>query len=473
MMFMMTITAAQIDQWRIVPTETQGLEFKEAKTKHDWIETLHYCVGIANEGGGHLIFGVSDKLPRKVVGTSAHPDVIKCADELFQTLHFRVDLCEVAHPDGRVLVFCIPGRPRGTAYEYKGTYFMRTGASLRGMTPETLRTIFAEGDPLWLDEISEGGLEPEHVIDLLDTQAYFDLLKRPFPTTRESVIKHLLDERLVEVKDGFLAIKRVTAIMLAKRLLAFGDVARKAPRVVVYSGNNKLETRIDQVGAKGYAAGFQDLVRFIMAQLPQNEVIKDALRSNVTMISEGAVRELVANALIHQDFTISGAGPMIEIYKNRMEVSNPGQPLVPVERFIDGYQSRNEYLTDLMRRMKICEERSSGVDRVVSTAEAYQLPAPEFRSDLGRTTVVVHGIRSFEDMTRDDRIRACYQHCVLKWVMSERVTNETLRERFGLPQSRASVASQIIAATIEAGMIKADESVGASKKYARYLPHWA
>ena len=76
-------------------------------------------------------------------------------------------------------------------------------------------------------------------------------------------------------------------------------------------------------------------------------------------------------------------------------------------------------------------------------------------------------------MTREDRIRACYQHCTLKWVMTERMTNETLRERFGLPQSRSNVASQVIAATIEAGIIKADETVGASKKYARYLPHWA
>ena len=112
------------------------------------------------------------------------------------------------------------------------------------------------------------------------------------------------------------------------------------------------------------------------------------------MLPEDVIRELVANALIHQDFSMQGAGPMIEIYANRIEVSNPGVPVVPVERFIDGYQSRNEQLTDLMRRMKICEERSSGVDRVVSTVEAYQLPAPEFRSDLNRTTVVVHGVRA-------------------------------------------------------------------------------
>jgi ATP-dependent DNA helicase RecG len=470
---MVVITAAQIDHWRNTPTETQVLEFKEAKTGHDWEKTLEYCVAVANEGGGHLVFGVSNGKPRQVVGTSAHQNVIKFVDDLFQALHFRVDVAEVAHPDGRVLVMTVPGRPKGTPQHYKGTYFMRVGESLRGMTPETLRSIFAEGEPSWLDEHSKTDIDAAQVVDLLDTQAFFDLIKLPYPSGREGVIDKLLSERLIEQKNGALCIKRMAVVLFAKRLSDFPDVSRKAPRVVTYKGNNKLEPKIDQVGTGGYASRFRDVVTFVMGQLPQNEVIKDSLRASVTLLPENVIRELVANALIHQEFTIQGAGPMIEIYANRIEVSNPGNPIVPVERFIDGYQSRNEQLTDLMRRMKICEERSSGVDRVVSTVEAYQLPAPEFRSDLNRTTVVVHGVRSFDDMTREDRIRACFQHCVLKWVTSERMTNETLRRRFGLPQARASVASQIIAATIEAGMIKADESVGASKKYARYLPHWA
>lgn len=143
-----------------------------------------------------------------------------------------------------------------------------------------------------------------------------------------------------------------------------------------------------------------------------------------------------------------------------------------MERFIDGYQSRNERLADLMRRMHICEEKSSGIDRVVHTAEVYQLPAPEFRAGHRRTEIVVHGPRTFDEMDRDDRLRACYQHCALKWVFSERMTNQSLRARFGLGESKAAIASQIIASTIEAGLIKADETAGASRKYARYIPFW-
>jgi predicted HTH transcriptional regulator len=210
-----------------------------------------------------------------------------------------------------------------------------------------------------------------------------------------------------------------------------------------------------------------------MTQLPQNEVIEDALRKEVKLVPEVVIRELVANALIHQDFSMGGASVMIEIYSNRVEISNPGEPIVPVERFIDGYQSRNERLADLMRRMGICEEKSSGIDRVVHAAEMYQLPAPDFRAGHRRTIVTIFGLKPFEEMDRNDRVRACYQHSALKWVMSERMTNQSLRDRFRLAEGKAAIASQIIAATIEAGMIKPDESVGASRKFARYLPFWA
>jgi predicted HTH transcriptional regulator len=184
-------------------------------------------------------------------------------------------------------------------------------------------------------------------------------------------------------------VRRVDALLLAKRMDEFPELARKAPRVVVYSGINKLETRLDQKGGKGYAVGFQGLIRFIMGQLPQKEVINYALREEFKLVPEVVIRELVANALIHQALSMRGASVMIEIYSNWLEISNPGEPVVPVERFIDVYQSHNERLASLMRLMGICEEKSSGIDRVVQNAEFYQLPAPDFRVANSRTQVVV------------------------------------------------------------------------------------
>jgi len=394
-------------------------------------------------------------------------------EKLFQAVGFRVDIEEVMHPEGRVLVFHIPPRPRGTAYNLKGAYYMRAGQELVPMSEDYLRGIFAEGKPDWLEDPSVQGLDAQQIIDALDTQTFFELLELPYPMEQDGIIQRLVQERLIEDNGGTYTIPRIGALLLAKNLEKFPDIKRKAPRVVVYSGTSKLETKLDQVGVKGYAVGFQGLVQFIMEQLPQNEVIEDALRASVKLVPDIAIRELVANVLIHQDFKIGGASVMIEIYSDRVEFSNPGDPIVPVERFIDGYQSRNERLADLMRRMRICEEKSSGIDKVVTAVETYQLPAPDIRAGHQRTIVVLFGHKEFDDMDRQARVRACYQHAALKRVMSEHMTNQSLRERFHLPESKNTIVSQVISQSIEAGVIKQDTSVGLSRKYARYLPHWA
>jgi predicted HTH transcriptional regulator len=469
----MSTSPEQIDLWRKTATEHQRLEFKEAKAQIHFDALCKYCVAIANEGGGEFLLGISDQPPRQIVGTAAVDDPVGMAEKLFQTLGFRVDVEAVAHPEGRVVVFHIPSRPRGTAYHLRGTYFMRAGEELVPMSEDQLRRIFAEGEPDWLEEYSRTGLDASQVVELLDTQGFFELLKLPYPADQTGVLDRLLQERLVDSVSGSFAIRRLGALLLAKRLDDFPDIARKAPRVVAYNGNSKLDTKLDQLGTKGYAVGFQGLVRFVMTQLPQNEIIRDALREEVKLVPEIVIREVVANALIHQDFRIGGASTMTEIYSDRVEVSNPGDPIVPVDRFIDGYQSRNERLADLMRRMHVCEEKSSGIDKVVAAAELYQLPAPDIRTSHRRTVVVIFGPRSFDAMDRDDRIRACYQHCCLKWVVSERMTNQSLRERFHLPESKSAIISQIISAAMDAGMVKADEKVGGSRKYARYLPFWA
>ena len=469
----MTTSPQQIDQWRASPSEHQRLEFKEAKRQYDFTKLCRYCVALANEGGGHLLFGVVDQPPRPVVGSNAARDPVGMAEKLFRILGFRVDVEEVAHPVGRVVVFHIPARPRGTAYHHKGAYLMRSGEELVPMSEDRLRRIFAEGAPDSLEAHVRVGLSAEEVLNLLNTRGFFELLSMPYPTTPQAVIDRLLGERLIDEQDGSYAIRRMGALLLANRLRDFDDLVRRAPRVIVYDGKSKLNTRLEHAGVKGLAVGFQGLVGFIVEHLPQNEVIEDALRKSVKLVPEIVIRELVANASIHQDFEVAGASPMIEVYDDRVEISNPGEPIVPVERFIDGYQSRNERLADLMRRMRICEEKSSGIDKVVNAAEGYQLPAPDFRVGYLRTSVIVHGPRPFEDMTRDDRVRACYQHCCLRWVMNDRMSNQSLRDRFRLTPRKAAIASQIIAATVETGLIKPDKAVGTSRRFARYLPVWA
>ncbi|MDP3654418.1 MAG: ATP-binding protein [Rhodoferax sp.] len=469
----MTITQEQIDIWRSSATETQNLEFKEAKQQYDTNKLCKYCVAIANEGGGHLVLGIADKPPRAVVGSAAFPDSLDIAEKLFQWLGFRVDVEAVEHPHGRVLVFIVPGRPKGTAYHYQGAYLMRSGEELVPMSEDQLRKIFAEGQHGWLEGVALKYVSAQDVIQLLDTQAFFDLLRLPYPTDQAGVLARLMDERLIERSASGFHILHMGAILLAKNMRQFPGISRKAARVIVYSGESKMQTLSDVTGEKGYAVGFVGLVQDVMGKLPQNEVIEGAIRKNVKLLPEVVVRELLANALIHQDVDLTGTSPVVEVFSNRVEISNPGEPIVPVNRFIDGYQSRNERLADLMRRFGICEEKSSGIDRVIAAAELLQLPAPEFLASHKRTVVVIYGPRAFRDMNGSDRVRACYQHCVLQYVLRKQMTNQSLRERFGLSESSSNTVSQVITGTMEQGLIKTDPSAPDSRRYARYIPVWA
>lgn len=469
----MATSPEEFSRWLQEPEEGAHLEFKEAKNSYSFDELLEYCVALGNEGGGHFVLGVSDKLPRMVVGTKAFPNPAKVATDIFAKLKFRVDVEELNHPDGRVLVFHIPGRPRGTAYHLSGKYVMRSQHQLVAMTEDRLRTIFAEGKPDFLSEFSRCGVTAADVVALLDTQSFFDLFHLPYPASRDAVLDRLAREKVISQAANNWDITNLGAVLFAKRLDDFPNISRKAPRVVVYDGQNKLKTRLDKVGTKGYAVGFEGLVEFINGQIPTNEVIEAALRAQIKMFPDTAIRELVANALIHQDFNETGTSVMIELYSDRLEISNPGQPFIPPERFIDEYQSRNERLADIMRRIGVCEEKGSGIDKVVGAAEAYQLPAPDFRVSERRTTVVMFAHIPFDDMDRNDRIRACYQHCCLRYVTNQRMTNQSLRERFHLPEAKSETASRVIRDTLDAGGIKVEDLSSTSKRYAKYVPFWA
>jgi ATP-dependent DNA helicase RecG len=214
-------------------------------------------------------------------------------------------------------------------------------------------------------------------------------------------------------------------------------------------------------------------VEYINGLVPSNEIIEQALRREVKMFPEIAVRELVANALIHQDLSESGASVMVELYDDRMEISNPGKPFIPPDRFIDEYRSRNERLADLMRRFGVCEEKGSGVDKVIQAAEVYQLPAPDFRVGEVRTSAVLFAHKDFELMDKADRIRASYQHCCLRYVMNEKMTNQSLRERFKLSEKKSESVSRAIRDSIEAGKIKLSDPDATSLRYRSYIPFWA
>lgn len=214
----MSTTPDQINLWLTVPTETQNLEFKEAKTQFDNTKLYRYCVALANEGGGHLVLGVTDSPPRKVIGSQAFNNPVEMASKLFQAIGFRVDIEEVNHPDGRVLVFEIPSRPRGTAYHHNGAYLMRSGEELVPMSEDQLRKIFAEGQPNWLEQALSKSVSGQDVIQLMDTQAFFELLNLPYPTEQRGVLERLVEERMIETSGSGFSVLKIGALLLAKNL---------------------------------------------------------------------------------------------------------------------------------------------------------------------------------------------------------------------------------------------------------------
>jgi predicted HTH transcriptional regulator len=215
-------------------------------------------------------------------------------------------------------------------------------------------------------------------------------------------------------------------------------------------------------------------MQYINGQLPSNEFIGQAFRKEQKMYPELAVRELVANALLHQDLHTKGNGALVEIFSDRIEITNPGVPLINTLRFIDEPpQSRNEVMASLMTRLNMCEERGSGIDKVIFHVEVFQLPAPEFLVTENHTRAVLFAYKPLRDMSKEDKIRACYQHACLCYVSNREMTNSTLRQRFGIDDKNAAIASRIIGDAVESGLIRLHDPSSASRKHARYVPYWA
>lgn len=323
----------------------------------------------------------------------------------------------------------------------------------------------AAGEPRSADE----------VFDLLDVKPYFELTGTPTPESKVNVLEKLRQAALVKphLPGDAWNITNLGAIVLARRLSSFGySMARKGARFVAYRGLGRASQVIHRFDAEsGYAIALPMLLEFIQGILPKNEHVGVALRRESALYPPIAIRELVANALIHQDMTVTGAGPQVELFDDRLEITSPGRPLVSPDRFIDAAPiSRNEALASLMRRMKMCEEQGTGIDTVISAVELFQLPPPDFRIEDHATRTVLFSPRDFARMTPEERVRACYQHAALKHLSGGIMKNSTFRERLGIEGRNASMVSKIIAQALRAGLIRTHDP---AHPKAGYLPAWA
>ncbi len=470
-----------------LPKETEWVEFKLNKADPqelgEYISALSNSAALHGKPCSYIAWGIDDAT-RKIVGTTFQPRQAKVGNEelenwLLTQLDPRVNVrIQEGDSEGKhIVLFEIQSAPNRPV-RFKGVEYIRIGSYKKKLCdhPEKERELwrFFERKP-FEKGIANSEVTSDDVLSLIDYPDYFRLMKRSLPDNRNAILDHLTREGIILPKcDDRFDISNVGAILYSKNLRDFDRLARKALRVVIYRGVNRVETIKEQTGGKGYAIGFGGAVKYINDQLPQNEQIGQALRREVRMYPEIAIRELVANSLIHQDFNITGTGPMVEIFADRMEISNPGVPLIDTLRFIDEPpRSRNEILAALMRRMNICEERGSGIDKVIFQVEVFQLPAPDFRVAGDNTIAVLLGPRKFSQMNREERIRACYQHACLLYVSGKRLSNASLRKRLGISDKNYPMASRIIKDTISVDLIKPHGEAGVSKKDASYVPFWA
>lgn len=468
-----------------LPAETPWIEFKHNVTDPEVIgvriSALANSARLMDKHTAYMIWGVEDGTHR-LVGTQFNPATAKTKNQplemwlsqhLLPKVYFQFK--EIIVDDERIVVLEIPAATTSPV-EFERAAYIRIGSATPRLSdhPERLKALWAKLQPFaWETAAAKEYVEPDDVLKLLDYPTYFRLMDRPLPDNRDGIFEQLKNDKLIEADvGGRWNITNLGAILFSIQLDQFERLARKAVRVMIYGGASRSSSVINRRdGQRGYASGFEGILAFINGLLPKNEHIGQALRAETPMYPEIALRELVANALIHQDMTITGAGPMVEIFSDRIEITNPGTPLIDPQRFIDmPPRSRNEALASLMRRMRICEEQGSGVDKVVSAVELFQLPAPDFRVDGDNTKAVLLAPRSFADMTAPERVRACYQHAVLKFLSGGKLTNSSLRTRLGIAEQNAAQVTRIINEAREAKLIKLADP---ESPRAGYLPFWA
>ncbi|MFH1985853.1 MAG: ATP-binding protein [Pseudomonadota bacterium] len=464
--------------------ETEWVEFKHNKVVPEelgeYLSALSNSVALLGKPSAYILWGVEDGT-RRIVGTTFRPHQKKVGNEELENWlstqldpRVMVNIHEGTVDGCPIVLFEIQSAPNRPV-RFKGVAYIRIGTYKKKLQdhPEKERELWRVFERRPFEKgLAMDDATSDEVLALIDYPNYFRLMKQPLPENRKAILERLTSEKVIVPKGrGRHAITNVGAVLFARNLNEFERLARKALRVIIYHGDNRVETIKEQMGGKGYAIGFEGAIAYINDQLPQNEQIGQALRQEIRLVPEIAVRELVANALIHQDFNITGAGPMVEIFTDRMEISNPGVPLIDTLRFIDEPpRSRNEALAAIMRRMNICEERGSGIDKVIFHVELFQLPAPDFRIAGSSTVSVLYGPRQFAQMDREERIRACYQHACLFYVSGKRMVNATLRKRLGIKESSYPLASRIISDTIDADLIRLHSG---TRRDACYVPFWA
>ena len=468
------------------PNESGWVEFKHNNCSPEMIgeniSALANSAVLADRSYAYMIWGVDDTT-HQIIGTTIRLKSEKKGNQelenwlrymLSKNANFEFQEVEI---DGKHVELIVIAKAEGLPVTFEKIDYIRSGSytkkliefpSLQTQLWDKLRHNQFE------DTYTMTGLTDKKVLRLLNYEAYFSLLHIPLPDETEQIIHYLKQEEfLVQQDNGLYAITNLGAILLAKNLSDFSRLARKAIRVVQYNKNNREIILKEEMFNEGYATSLEKAIKYVNTLLPSKENPNEIQLRTISTFPFPAIRESIANSLIHQDFYITGAGPVVELFENRVEVTNPGIPLVDVMRIIDNPpKSRNEKLASMMRRMRMCEELGRGWDRMVISCEAMYLPAPRINVYQESTRVSLFSYIDFVNIQTDDRIWSTYLHSCIKYIEGEAMSNTSLRERFGLKMSSSGMVSRLIKEVQGKNLIKPVDPETAPR-YMRYIPIWA
>lgn len=475
-----------IDELRKLPNETPWVEFKHNNYDHYMIgksiSALANSAALYERNCSYMLWGIHDET-HEIIGTDYDLQSLKKGNQEIEnwlrsllSRNTDFDFHKVNINDKNVGVLIIQKAVNQTVtfekidYIRVGSYTKRLNEypSLQSQLWDRIRSSKFE------ERLAKQDLVLESALQLIDYSSYFDIIKIPLPTDINGIIHYMIEEGVIIKQDnGLYAITNLGAISLAKKLSDFPKIARKAIRIVQYAGNNRMNMKNEQTMSSGYAVSFENLIKLISSLIPTQEVIISALREKKTAYPILAIREAIANALIHQDFSITGTGPVIEIFENRIEITNSGIPLVDIKRIIDNPpKSRNEGFAAFMRRLRMCEELGTGWDKIVITCELSQLPAPRIDLYEESTKITLFSEIPYSNLSMEDKLWACYLHACIKQVQGEQLSNSSLRERFGLSDTSSSTISRLIKEAVSQKFIKPLDPTTAPK-HMRYIPIWA
>ncbi len=474
-----------IDELRRLPTETEWVEFKhnnyQPEVIGESISALANSAALRERSHAYMIWGI-DNSTHEITGTQFNHLTLKRGNEEFANWlssmlspNAEYSFESLTIKSKRLVVLKI-ARAISRPVDFQKIPYIRVGSytkklqdhpQFQALLWDRLRSANFE------TQIAVNNLQADDALNLLGYTTYFELTNSPQPKNIQEILHYLLeDEILLRQDNGLFAISNLGALLFSKHLRDFPQLSRKAIRVIKYLDNRRLTMAKEIISDKGYALGLEGLHSYLEGLLPSQELIEGALRTKRSGFPSIAIREAVANALIHQDFSIRGTGPIVEVFDDRIEITNPGTPLIDIMRIIDNPpKSRNEKLAALMRRMRVCEEAGTGWDKITIACEMEQLPAPRINLYENSTKVILYARVPFTSLSTDERLWACYLHTCVKYVQNEQATNLTLRNRFGLEDHSAASVSRLIKAAMEANLIKPVDPA-TSPRYMRYIPIW-